>query len=317
MVGLLIILLGAVASAASAAGSSDADLAWARGDYRAAFARAFEPASRGNAHAQFLLGEAYRLGRSVDADVPTAEQWYMRAARQGDIAAAAELGLLYAGQHRTRDAASWLGLAAQGGEPRALCSLAALYFNGDGVDRNAVLAYALMARAAADGLNEAKARLLILRSAMPSADQAQGETLALGGWEGWLRPAAVVREAVAEPPQPRSLAYRIADTPAAQWGYPRAVAPAVRPKALVSPRPSANIRIQVGAFGTPRAAQVAWALLLRRIGGTQAGHIVLRAGTVYRLQARLGDADASRDFRRRLEGAGWAYLIRGNPMRPT
>ena len=45
-----------------------AQVLWAQGDFRSAFAEAFEPALQGDREAQFLLGEAYRLGRSVDAN---------------------------------------------------------------------------------------------------------------------------------------------------------------------------------------------------------------------------------------------------------
>ena len=121
LLGLVVLALWqSVAAAAVPA----ADTLWAKGDYRGAFAAAIEPAIRGDAHAQFLIGEAYRLGRSVDPNIPQAEDWYARAARQGDIGAATELGLLLAGQHMDGAALPWLTLAARHGDPRALCSLA-------------------------------------------------------------------------------------------------------------------------------------------------------------------------------------------------
>jgi TPR repeat protein len=254
-----------------------ADDAWAKGDYRQAFALAIERANKGDAHAQFLIGEAYRLGRSVDPNFPQAEQWYARAARQGDIAAAAELGLLLASQHLESAALPWLMIAAQHGEPRALCSLAAIYFNGDSVARDEVRAFALMSRAAATGLPEAQARLATLRAVLPADTQARGTALA----------ANLVIVPALQPAKP-----------------PAETAP-------VPTRRPPPVRIQVGAYRSAEAAEQAWAQLNSRIAGPiRADHAVERAGPVYRLQARLTDRTAAEAFRRRLASAGWDYFTR-------
>ena len=263
-----------------------ADLLWQKGDYRGAFAQAIEPAIRGDAHAQFLIGEAYRLGRSVDANFPQAEDWYARAAREGDVGAATELGLLLASQHLDTAALPWLTMAAQHGEPRALCSLAALYYNGDGVARDEPLAYALMLRAARAGLPEAKARLATLRTLIPPEAQSQGEGLA----------AAAIPN-VALPPV--ALAVRASSAP------PAAVATVDDP-----------VRIQVGAFHSAAAAEQAWALLREQVAGLGTiDHAVIKAGAVFRLQARLPDRHAAADFSRRLKESGWDHFTRKGTVR--
>ena len=263
-----------------------ADALWEKGDYRGAFAQAIEPAIRGDAHAQYLIGEAYRLGRSVDPNFPQAEEWYGRAARQGDIAAATELGLLLASQHQEGTALPWLTLAAQHGEPRALCSLAALYFNGDGVTRDEPLAYALMVRAARAGLPEAKTRLATLRTLLSAAAQDQGEALVASAIPSVEMPAATV---------------------AVQ-------APSARNAPL--PAGSAHVRVQVGAFRSAAAAEKAWAQLGGRIEGVgRADHAIVQAGAVYRLQARLPDKQAADDFCRRLKAAGWEHFARKGTVR--
>jgi len=286
LVGLLLLALW---QSPAAAAVPAADALWAKGDYRGAFAAAIEPAIRGDAHAQFLIGEAYRLGRSVDPNIPQAEDWYARAARHGDLAAATELGLLLAGEHMESAALPWLTLAAQHGDPRALCSLAALYFNGDGVHRDEALAYALMVRAARTGLPEARARLVTLRSLLSDDAQNRGERL--------------LASAIPDVPAP----------PPAGTGPSSSPPPAT----LATSRSlSAPVRIQVGAFHSAAAAEKAWALLQAQVAGLgQTDHAVVQAGNVFRLQARLPDRGAADDFCRRLKAAGWTHFARKGTAR--
>ena len=106
----IILLMWLIATAAPAA-VPQAQALWNQGAYRQAVASAFEPASAGDPQAQFLLGEAYRLGRSVDPDDFQARDWYLRAARQGDVASAAALGELLLHMRQSRDAVQWLAAA--------------------------------------------------------------------------------------------------------------------------------------------------------------------------------------------------------------
>ena len=151
----------------SLAGVPEARALLSAGDYRRAFAEAAEPANQGDREAQFMLGEAYRLGRSVEPNVLIAEDWYTRAAKQGHVGAAAELGLLYSARHAWTSALPWLAFAASNNEPRAMATLAALYYNGDGVPRDEAAAISLMTQAAAQGLPEARERLRLMGSPEP------------------------------------------------------------------------------------------------------------------------------------------------------
>jgi len=269
----------------AAAAVPAADALWQQGDYRGAFAQAIEPAIRGDAHAQFLIGEAYRLGRSVDPNFPQAELWYARAAHEGDVGAATELGLLLAAQHLDRAALPWLTMAAQHGEPRALCSLAALYYNGDGIARDEPLAYALMVRAARAGLPEASPRLATLRSLLSPDMLHQGEALTAGAIPNVALPPVAV---AAWEPDAR--------------GAPREVA------ALPGAPP---VRVQVGAYHSAAAAEQAWSLLAARIEGLRGtDHAVVQSGTLFRLQARLPDRNAADALCRRLTAAGWQHFAR-------
>jgi TPR repeat protein len=284
--GLIVLAFG---QSLAAAAVPAADMLWQNGDYRGAFAQAIEPAIRGDPHAQFLIGEAYRLGRSVDANFPQAEDWYARAARQGDVGAATELGLLLASQHLDAAALPWLTLAAQHGEPRALCSLAALYYNGDGVPRDEPLAYGLMLRAAQAGLPEAKARLATLRTLLSPEAQARGEALTI---------SAIPNVA----PPPIALAAHASSAPPSS----RAPLPTV----------GAMQRVQVGAYRSAAAAEQAWTLLRGHVAGLdKTDHAVVQAGAIYRLQARLPDREAAEDFCRRLKEAGWDHFTRQGTVR--
>jgi TPR repeat protein len=250
-----------------------ADAAWAKGDYRTAFAEAIEPAIRGDAHAQFLIGEAYRLGRSVDPNFPLAEQWYARAASQGDAGAAAELGLLLASQHLESTALPWLTIAAQHGDARATFALAAIYYNGDAVPRDDARAFALMSRAAAAGLPAAQAGLSTLRMVLPPDVQAKGTAL-----------IASVLSPLGE--------NQIAAAPAR---------PSASPSRSSSGTAALPVRLQLGAYRSAGAAERAWTLLAGQVDGlARIGHAVVRAGAVYRLQAQLPDGRAAADFCRHL-----------------
>jgi len=292
-----------------------ADALWDKGDYRGAFAEAIEPAIRGDADAQFMIGEAYRLGRSVDPNFPQAEEWYARAARQGHIGAATELGLLLAGQHREAEALPWLTMAAQHNEPRALCSLAALYFNGDGVERDEAYAYALMVRAARTGLPEAKTRLATLRSVLSDAAQNRGEELLATAVPNVAPPSpmqvAPQQLVVAEPSQ---RAAPVAPT-ARRQSIVR-VAVATTAPALSAHSPTAAFRVQVGAFRSAAAAHRAWGVLATRVNGLeQINYAVVRAGAFYRLQARLPDRDSATLFCDRLKSARWQHFTRQGTTR--
>jgi len=274
---LLLALTLVLSCARATAAVPAADAAWAKADYRTAFAQAIEPAISGDAHAQYLIGEAYRLGRSVDPNFPLAETWYARAASRGHVGAAAELGLLLASQHLESIAMPWLTIAAQHDDARALFALAAIYFNGDAVPRDAPRAFALMSRAAATGSPEAQTALSTLRSVLPPEVQAEGAALT----------ASVL-------PPPRS-----EDRPAVT------TAPHIKPAGV-------PVRIQVGAYRSAVAAERAWALLAGQIDGlARIDHAVVpAAGAVYRLQARFADGRAAADFCRRLKAAGRSHFTR-------
>ena len=68
--------------------------AWSRGDYASAVGEWKGPADKGDADAQFNMGQAYKLGRGVPADLAKAEELFGKAAAQGHLQAADNYGLL-------------------------------------------------------------------------------------------------------------------------------------------------------------------------------------------------------------------------------
>ena len=68
--------------------------AWTAGDFAAAIQQWQPAAARGDADAQFNLGQAYRLGRGVPQDMVKAEELFGKAAAQGHPQASDNYGLL-------------------------------------------------------------------------------------------------------------------------------------------------------------------------------------------------------------------------------
>jgi TPR repeat protein len=152
--------------------------AWQQGDYRRAVAEWRPLAANGDADAQFNLGQAYKLGRGVPVDLPIAADWFRKAAAQGHQRANDNYGLLLFQQGRREDAMPYIRKAADRGEPRAQYILGIAMFNGDLDHKDWVMAYALMTRAAAAGLEQAIASLATMDKYIPAEQRQKGTALA-------------------------------------------------------------------------------------------------------------------------------------------
>jgi TPR repeat protein len=148
--------------------------AWERGDYKTAVERWRGPAIAGNPDAQFNLGQAYKLGRGVPADLNMAEEWYRKAAMQGHPQAEDNYGLALFQNGKRAEALVWLEKSAARGEPRAQFVLGTMYFNGDGVERDWVRAYALIVRASQSGLPQASTALAQMDKYISLQERQQG-----------------------------------------------------------------------------------------------------------------------------------------------
>ena len=270
--------------------------AWTRGDYDRAVAEWRGPAAKGDADAQFNLGQAYKLGRGVPADLNQAELWYQKAALQGHREAEDNYGLALFQNGKQAQALPWLQKSADRGEPRAQYVLGTIYFNGEYAPKDWVRAYALMSRASSAGLPQASRTLTEMGRYVSLDDRQKGLELA----RKYERQAIVDDNAVTlanrdapkpavpqtEPPQ-RGTVTRTEIPPSDAYGYgygstthaqpaqPPISAPSVaQPSAPVAtpapakpapapapaaPAPSGNWAIQLGAFGEPGNAQKLWA----------------------------------------------------------
>jgi cell division septation protein DedD len=311
--------LTGAAALALAAGVAQADVKagvdlWQRGDFAAAVAEWRPLADNGDADAQYNLGQAYKMGRGVPADVHIAQTWYEKAAQQGHPQAAGNLGIILFQSGQQERAIPWLKMAADADDPRAEYVLGTALFNGDlaSAGKDWVRAYALMSRAAAQGFPPAASNLRQMDELVPEAQRRQGLALAAemerkaGGPSRPVRiagqpgPRTVIsREnalastmpapapvrgaqgrAMAEPPAegPPVAVHRGAPAPVV---HRNAEPPAPAPVAVASA--GGGWRIQLGAFSSPAGAHRAWDGVRGRLGGLQP--LYGAAGAVTRLQA--------------------------------
>jgi hypothetical protein len=152
--------------------------AWQRSDYAGAVTIWRPIAEKGDADAEFNLGQAYRLGRGVVTNLAAAKTWFERAANQGHLDAETTLGLLLFQNSEQADGLKWLKKAAERGEPRALLVYGTALVNGDSITQDPVLGYAYVSRAAAQGLAPAKETLDQLDQILPIADRKRGVQIA-------------------------------------------------------------------------------------------------------------------------------------------
>jgi len=273
--------------------------AWQAGDYDAAIRQWRPLADQGDADAQYNLAQAYKLGRGVPLNMNLAEQWYERAARQGHAQAGANLGLILFQNGRRREAMPYIERAAAAGDPRAQYVLGTALFNGDVVGRDLPRAYALMSRAAADGLPPAVQQLAQMEQHLSAEDRERGVQLAAQMARSGTQIAAAEEAPRPAPARPRQRAEnpRVAQTelPPSQVEQRSAPLPRPAPRAAPAVRPpeqraasalasaGGRWRIQLGAFGSEAGARSAWAGVGARLPGLSPS--VTRAGALFRLQA--------------------------------
>lgn len=291
--------------------------AWSRGEYRKAVDKWRPAAIAGDADAQFNLGQAYKLGRGVPVDLPVAEEWYRKAALQGHQQAEENYGLALFQNGKHGEAAPWLERAAARGAPRAQLVYGTMLFNGDGVPKDWVRAYALLTRSSASGLPQASQTLAQMDQYIPTDIRQQGIALArqyetqaqrgdnppelAGQGPGMMRgtdlppstyagdadPPPVLKSV--RPPRGRKVAAVLPPAPATPPGTAPATIEAAPPRAPTPPARAAAgkaWRVQFGAFRDDGNARGLWQQLQTRVGrlsGLQP--YLVRAGAVTKLQA--------------------------------
>ena len=133
------------------------------------------------AQAQYRLGTLYERGLGLKADPQRAQEWYTRAAEQGNIKAMHNLAVLSANQSKGAPdyttAAIWFEKAAEHGLSDSQFNLAVLNENGLGVEQNMVAAYKWLSLAAKSGDKEAIRRRDILKGKLTAEQLAKADGL--------------------------------------------------------------------------------------------------------------------------------------------
>lgn len=315
--------IGAAAAPAIADVKTGVD-AWQQGDYAKAIGEWRPLAQAGDPDAQFNMGQAYKLGRGVPADVTTAIGWYRKAAAQGHLRAEDNLGLLLFQQGDREGAMPFLQKAAMRGEPRAQYIVGTALFNGDIIAKDWARAYALMTRASASGLSQATTSLRQMDKYIPDDQKRQGIALATtleqterrnaaladsGTATAPIKPAAPTRPA---PSQIRTAEVAPSESTATAKSQPAKPKPApqvaqakptpekpapekptaekptkIAARTPTTPAPAAGgWRVQLGAFSEEGRARSLWSQLSGKVKGLSAYKpFVEKAGAVTRLQA--------------------------------
>lgn len=271
---MLALTAGAVPALADTKAGVDA---WTRGNYEDAVKQWREPALKGDADAQFNLGQAYKLGRGVNTDLDLALSWYRKAAEQGHLQAADACGHLLHYQQKIPEALPFLQASADRGDPRAQYLLATELFNGVHIEKDWVRAYALMTRASSSGMAPASRSLAQMDQFIPMEQ----------------RQAAAVLAGELEQRAARNRAAQVAGFPANIPVAAGTTTPA--PVKLVTTKPAASNatapadgpwRIQLGAFGNEANAKKLWEALEGKVAGLGELQPYLQAGVATtRLQA--------------------------------
>lgn len=114
-----------------------------------------EKAEKGDAQAQYRLGQAYDHGRGVEQNYREAAHWYQQSANQGHRDAQFSLGYFYEygqGVHiDLEEAVNWYRKSAEQRNTTALVYLGKCYEHGKGVDNNMAEAFQYYHKAAVLG----------------------------------------------------------------------------------------------------------------------------------------------------------------------
>jgi TPR repeat protein len=178
------------------------------------------------------------------------------------VDAQATLGLLLFQNNERAEGIKWLKAAADQGEPRSLLVYGTALVNGDGITQDPVLGYAMVSRAAAQGLAPAKETLAELNKLLPLDTRKKGVALALQK----VKAAPAAGKARSQPAKRGQVVNKSA-----------APAPAV---AATGPW-----RVQLGAFSTRGAAETLYRKLSANNALARRRAFYIPVGSMTRLQA--------------------------------
>lgn len=274
-------LLAAAIALPATANVEDGVEAWRAGDYREAVMLWLPAAARGNPHALYNLGLAYRQGKGVPADLSRAEDFFRRAAEKGHAPARTYYGILLAKRGEEAKALDMWQQSAAAGDRHARYMLGIRYFTGQGVPKDLPRAYAYMLLASNEGLTQAGRVLRRMNSELSEADRTAGRQLAVieaghelstdGVAADARSPAVRAAEQLRREGNNAARADNAAATVVAAAGTNQTSRPAraavqrTTGRAAASPpADSANFRIQLGAYARRDQAEQAWTAMTAR-----------------------------------------------------
>ena len=119
-----------------------------KGAYIKALNTFYTLAKEGDAKAQYNVGLMYANGKGTTKDLAKAQQWYEKAASQGNGPAQYNLAQLYhvaaqSDAHAYEKAKYWYEKAVESGIMQAYNNLASFYLEGKGVKQDQVKAFEL------------------------------------------------------------------------------------------------------------------------------------------------------------------------------
>ncbi len=134
------------------AGVEEAEANFDKQEYFHAYREAIEPAKKGDAAAQAMIGRIYFLGTGAPRDHFAAFSWYRKAAEQGHASAQFELARFYQNGNGTKPdpvmAAQWMEKSASQGVVWAMLAAGKMYRDGTGVAADPAKAFQWLSLAA-------------------------------------------------------------------------------------------------------------------------------------------------------------------------
>lgn len=145
--------------------STDAVITAITKKYKQTYYQHMPAAEEGFAFAQYEIAECYRFGWSgAPKDYKKALKWYILAATQGHVDAQYDLGFIYdihyrelemEGEEAKQKAFNWYKKAAYNGDKRAIKSIAKMYIEGTGTEKNLDEAIRMLRPVAMNGDDDA------------------------------------------------------------------------------------------------------------------------------------------------------------------
>lgn len=111
-----------------------------------------------------MVALMYMEGLGTQQDAAQAAQWYTLAADEGDTFSQGQLGYYYKDKEDYVTAAKWFLAAAKNGDAGAQGNIGYFYYQGTGVPKNYIEAYAWLTIAAAAGIQDSNKLLGIIKN---------------------------------------------------------------------------------------------------------------------------------------------------------